>query len=103
MKKLLVICAAAISATAFAGSEGPDGSDYVVSEDSGTYTCSTAIGNYSRLVKRGAGEVELTAAANGFAGSVVVEAGTLTIKNDNKTTAFNNNIILYHSCGNVIT
>ena len=77
------IAAGALCAVpAFAGSEGPDGSDYVVSEDSGnTYTCSTAIGNYSRLVKRGAGEVELTVAANGFAGSVVVEAGTLTIKN----------------------
>ena len=82
MKKLLVICAAAISATAFAGSEGPDGTDFVVSADSGeTYTYSTAIGNYSRLVKRGAGEVELTVAASGFAGSVIVEAGTLTIKN----------------------
>ena len=67
---------------AFAGSEGADGTDYVLSEDSGnTYTCSTAIGNYSRIVKRGAGEVELTVAAAGFSGEVVVEAGTLTIKN----------------------
>ena len=84
MKKLLVICAAAMSATAFAGSAGADGTDFVVSADSGeTYTYSTAIGSYSRLVKRGAGEVELTAAADGFAGSVVVEAGTLTIKDVN--------------------
>ena len=85
VSRMIVVAAAVVgalgAATAFAGSEGPDGSDYVVSEDSGTYTCSTAIGNYSRLVKRGAGEVELTVAANGFAGSVVVEAGTLTIKN----------------------
>ena len=81
MRKLLVICTAAISAAAFAGSAGAEGTDFVVSEDSGlTYTYNTAIGNYSRLVKRGAGEVELTVAANGFAGTVVVEAGTLTIK-----------------------
>ena len=68
--------------TAFAGSATPDGTDFVVSADSGeTYTYSSAIGNYSRLVKRGVGEVELTVAASGFAGSVVVEEGTLTIKN----------------------
>ena len=82
MKKLLVICAAAMSATAFAGNAGADGTDFVVSADSGeTYTYSSAVGDYARLVKRGAGEVELTVAADGFAGSVVVEAGTLTIKN----------------------
>ena len=70
------------TATLFAGSATPDGTDFVVSADSGeTYTYSTAIGNYSRLVKRGAGEVELTVAASGFAGSVVIEEGTLTIKN----------------------
>ena len=82
MKKLLIIGAAAMTVTAFAGSAALDGTDFVVSADSGeTYTYSSAVGNYSRLVKRGAGEVELTAASSGFAGSVVVEAGTLTIKN----------------------
>ena len=83
MKKSIVVATAwMIGFTAFAGSEGADGTDYVLSEDSGnTYTCSTAIGNYSRIVKRGAGEVELTVAAAGFAGEVVVEAGTLTIRN----------------------
>ena len=44
-----------------------------------TYTISTAIGNYARLVKRGAGEVVLTAATTAFAGDVVIEAGTLAI------------------------
>ena len=77
-----MICVAVTSATAFAESAAPDGTDFVVSEDSGkTYTYSTAVENYNRLVKRGAGEVVLTAASSGFAGSVVVEAGTLTIKN----------------------
>ena len=85
MKKSIVVAIAwMIGFTAFAGSEGVYGTDYVLSEDSGnTYTCSTAIGNYSRIVKRGAGEVELTVAAAGFAGEVVVEAGTLTIKDKN--------------------
>ena len=44
-----------------------------------TYTYGTAVGNYTRLVKRGAGEVVLTVASSGFKGSVVVEEGTLTI------------------------
>ena len=74
MKRLLMICVAAMSAAAF-------GEDLVLTADSGqTVTYGTAVGNYSQLVKRGAGEVELTVASSGFAGSVVVEAGTLTIK-----------------------
>ena len=80
-KKILIACVAAKAALAFAGSAAADGTDFVVSADPGeTYTYSTAVGNYTRLVKRGAGEVVLTAAASGFSGSVVVEAGTLTIK-----------------------
>ena len=72
--------AALVAGTSFAGGASVDGTDFVVSADSGeTYTHSTAIGNYARLVKRGAGEVVLTAASSGFAGSVVVEAGTLTV------------------------
>ena len=68
-----------VSFPAFAGSAGVDGTDYVVSAESGeTYTISTSIGNYARLVKRGAGEVKLTAAAMSFTGSVVVEEGTLS-------------------------
>ena len=67
---------------AFAGSAVPEGSDFVVTAGSGeTYTHSAAVGSYSRLVKRGVGEVELTAAASGFSGEVLVEEGTLTIKN----------------------
>ena len=80
-KKILIACVAAKAALAFAGSAAADGTDFVVSADSGEIsTYSTAVGNYTRLVKRGAGEVVLTAAASGFSGSVVVEAGTLTIK-----------------------
>ena len=80
-KKILIVCAVVKVAVAFAGSAAADGTDFVVSAGPGeTYTYSTAIGNYARLVKRGAGEVVLTAASSGFAGSVVVEAGTLTIK-----------------------
>ena len=55
-----------------------------MSADSGeTFTCGTAVGNYTRLVKLGAGEVVLTEASSGFKGSVVVEAGTLTISHVN--------------------
>ncbi len=58
----------------------PDGTDFVVTADAGeSYTNSTAIGNYARLVKRGAGEVVLTAATTAFAGEVLVEEGTLAI------------------------
>jgi autotransporter-associated beta strand protein len=65
---------------AFAGSAEPDGTDFVVTADAGeSYTYSTAIGNYARLVKRGAGEVVLTAATTAFAGDVLVEEGTLSI------------------------
>ena len=85
MKKLLIMTGAvAVASVAVAGSAGADGTDFVVSAESGeTYTYSTAVGNYTRLVKRGAGEVELTVASSGFDGSVVVESGTLTIKHKN--------------------
>lgn len=79
---LLISAIVSLSASfcAFAESAAPDGTDFVVSADSGeTYTYSTAVGNYTRLVKRGAGEVVLTVASSGFKGSVVVEDGTLTI------------------------
>ena len=65
---------------AFAGSAEPNGTDFVVTADAGeTYTISTAIGNYARLVKQGAGEVVLTAKTTAFTGTVVVETGTLSI------------------------
>ena len=86
MKKLMIMTYAfvAVATAAVAGSAGADGTDFVVSAESGeTYTYSNAVGNYTRLVKRGAGEVVLTAASSGFAGSVVVEAGTLTISQVN--------------------
>ena len=47
---------------ALAGSAVADGTDFVVTAAAGeTYTVDTAIGNYARLVKRGAGEAVLTA------------------------------------------
>ena len=68
------------SLAAFAGSAGAEGTDWVVTADAGeSYTNSTAVGNYSRLVKRGAGEVVLTTATTAFAGEVLVEEGTLAI------------------------
>ena len=80
MKKLVMLGVVAMSAAAFAGSAEPDGTDFVITAESGeTYTYSTAVGNYTRLVKRGAGEAVLNTASSGFSGSVVVEAGTLTI------------------------
>ena len=80
-RKLMMIgCLAGASLAAFAGSAEPDGTDFVVTADAGeTYTVGTAIGNYARLVKRGAGEVVLTAATTAFAGDVVIETGTLSI------------------------
>ena len=74
--------AAAASATfpAFAGSSAADGTDWVVTADAGeSFTNSAAIGDYARLVKRGAGEVVLTAATTAFTGATVVEEGTLAI------------------------
>ena len=80
MKKTACLLAMMASLAAFAGSEGAEGTDWVVTADAGeTYTISTAIGNYARLVKRGAGEVVLTAATTAFAGDVVIETGTLSI------------------------
>ena len=85
MKKLtFAACVVAVAASAvlpaFAGSAEADGTDFVVTAIAGeSYTNSTAIGNYARLVKRGEGEVVLTAATTAFAGSVVVEKGTLSI------------------------
>ena len=82
--KMRMLCVVAVAASAtfpvFAGSEGAEGTDWVVTADAGeTYTISTAIGNYARLVKRGAGEVVLTAVTTAFAGDVVIETGTLSI------------------------
>ncbi|MBQ6011421.1 MAG: autotransporter-associated beta strand repeat-containing protein [Kiritimatiellae bacterium] len=80
MKKIACLCAMMASLAAFAGSAGADGTDFVVTADAGeSFTNSTAIGNYARLVKRGAGEVVLTAATTAFAGDVVIETGTLAI------------------------
>ncbi len=84
MKKLTFVASVAVAAgmtlSAFAGSAVADGTDFVVTADAGeSFTNSTAIGTYTRLVKRGAGEVVLTAKTTAFTGAVVVEAGTLSI------------------------
>ena len=63
-----------------AGSAVVDGTDFVVTATAGeTYTVNTAIGNFARLVKKGAGEAVLTAATADFAGTAVVEEGTLSL------------------------
>ena len=57
-----------------AGSAVADGTDFVVTAAAGeTYTVNTAIGNFARLVKKGAGEAVLTTATADFAGTAVVE------------------------------
>ena len=80
MKKLIFCLTILAGVAAFAGTAEPDGTDFVVTADVGeTYTVGTAIGDYARLVKRGAGEVVLTAATTAFAGDVMIETGTLAI------------------------
>ena len=80
MKKLIACSAMMASVAAFAGTAVAEGTDWVVTAAAGeSYTNSAAIGDYARLVKRGAGEVVLTAATTAFAGDVVIEAGTLSI------------------------
>ncbi len=77
----IVSCTLLASLPAQAGSAVADGTDFVVTAAAGeTYTVDTAIGNYyARLVKRGAGEAVLTAVSAEFAGTAVVEEGTLSI------------------------
>ena len=62
MKKIVCFCSMMASLAAFAGSAVVDGTDFVVTAAAGeSFTNSTAVGDYARLVKRGAGEVVLTA------------------------------------------
>ena len=80
MKKTVCFCSMMASLAAFAGSAEAVGTDWVVTAAAGeSYTNSTAVGNYSRLVKQGDGEVVLTAKTTAFTGAVVVETGTLSI------------------------
>ena len=82
MKMLMALGTAAMAATAFAGSAVLDGTDFVITAESGeSYTNATAFTSATRLVKRGVGEAVLNTASSSFSGSVVVEAGTLTIAN----------------------
>ena len=85
MKRLLItICVAAVVAGMTASAAivpTQDGSDYILEQSSGSDTCSTVLSGSGTLYKRGAGEVVLDTASTGFSGSVVVEAGTLTIAN----------------------
>ena len=51
MKKIAFWGAMMASLAAFAGSAGADGTDFVVTADAGeSFTNSTAIGNYARLL-----------------------------------------------------
>ncbi|MBR1588478.1 MAG: hypothetical protein IJ658_09160, partial [Kiritimatiellae bacterium] len=80
MKKLVVCSMVMAVCAAFAGSAEADGTDFVVTAAAGeSYTNSAAIGDYARLVKRGAGEVVLTAATTAFTGAVEIEEGTLSL------------------------
>ena len=82
MKKLPIINAAIVAAVMTASAAIvpiQSGSDYILNLDSGSDTCSTVLTGSGTLYKRGAGEVVLDTASSSFSGSVVVEAGTLTI------------------------
>lgn len=62
----------------FAGSAGPDGTDYVVSADANEeYQVEASIDGYARVVKKGAGKVRLTTTTESYAGNVVIEEGAL--------------------------
>ena len=80
MKKHIFCLTILAAIAAFAGSAVVDGTDFVVTAAAGeSFTNSTAVGDYARLVKRGAGEVVLTAATTAFKGATVIEEGTLAI------------------------
>ena len=75
-----VVVAASATLPVFAGSAEANGTDFVVTAAAGeSFTNSTAIGNYARLLKEGDGEVVLTAATTAFTGEVLVKEGTLVI------------------------
>ena len=79
-----VVVAASAILSAFAGSAEANGTDFVVTAAAGeSFTNSTAIGNYARLLKEGDGEVVLTAATTAFTGEVLVKEGTLAITDRN--------------------
>lgn len=62
----------------YAGSAGPDGTDYVVSADANEeYVVEAPIDGYARVVKKGAGKVRLTTTTESYAGDVVIEEGAL--------------------------
>ena len=62
----------------YAGSAGPDGTDYVVSADANEeYVVEAPIDGYARVVKKGAGKVRLTTTTESYAGNVVIEEGAL--------------------------
>ena len=62
----------------YAGSAGPDGTDYVVSADANEeYVVEEPIDGYARVVKKGAGKVRLTTTTASYAGDVVIEEGAL--------------------------
>ena len=86
MGKLIATLGAAAVAAGITASAAivptQSGSDYILELSSGSDTCSTVLTGSGTLYKRGAGEVVLDTASSGFSGSVVVEAGTLTVANE---------------------
>lgn len=77
-----VAVVAGVSFPAFAGSTVEDGSDFVVSAESGEgdYLVTASIDGYERVVKKGAGNVVLRTSTTEYAGDVVIEEGALYIE-----------------------
>ena len=67
MKKHIFCLTILAAIAAFAGSAEPDGTDFVVTAAAGeSFTNSAAIGDYARLVKRGAGAAAAQAVKEGI-------------------------------------
>ena len=74
--------AASVTLPLWAGSAVVEGSDYVVSAESGEsdYLVTASIDGYARVVKKGAGNVVLRTSTTEYAGDVVIEEGALYIE-----------------------
>ena len=83
MKKIACLLAMMASLAAWAGSAVVDGTDFVVTAEAGeSFTNSTAVGNYARLLKEGDGEVVLTAATTAFTAAAVNGTPTLAFEGE---------------------
>ena len=74
--------AASVTLPLWAGSAVVEGSDYVVSAESGEsdYLVTASIDGYARVVKKGAGNVVLRTTTLEYSGDVVIEEGALYIE-----------------------